>query len=132
MNKTILIQNALDAKASCELLLKKALPAKTIFKLISLDKALTSIEQDFLEAKYRTILKYGKKNESGEVITEQLENGQTYVPIELEFQSICTKEITEALLQEVDCPNIIINIDELGNEILIGKDLIGLYPFLSE
>ena len=44
----------------------------------------------------------------------------------------CTKELTDALLEEIVINATEINIDEFGDEILAGNDLIGLYPFLTE
>ena len=126
----ISIQKAIDARQSCQNLLQKSFPAKTLFKLISLNEALTPIEQNFMESRRLTILKYAERDENGEVITEQLENGQSYVPIEKDKQEICTKEITEALMQEVEVPEIEININEFGDEMLAGNELMGLYPFL--
>ena len=126
----ISIQKAIDARLCCQNLLQKSFPAKTLFKLISLNEALTPIEQNFMESRRLTILKYAERDENGEVITEQLENGQSYVPIEKDKQEICTREITETLMQEVEVPEIEININEFGDEILAGNELMGLYPFL--
>lgn len=132
MKILISIQKALDAKAACQNLLQKSFPAKTTFKLIRLNETLAKIEQSFLETRRLTILKYGKKDEQGNVVTEYLENGQSYIPIEKEYQQICTKELTDALLEEIEINATEINIDEFGDEILAGNDLIGLYPFLTE
>lgn len=128
----ISIQKAIDARQSCQNLLQKNFSAKTLFKLISLNEILAPIEQSFMETRRLTILKYAEKDKNGEIVTEHLENGQSYVPIKKDKQEICTKEITEALIQEIEVPEIKINIDEFGDEILAGNDLIGLYPFLAE
>ena len=132
MEVSISIQKALDAKQACQRLLQKSFPPKTVFKLVTLNDILSKVEQTFLETRRLTILKYGKKDDNGDIITEQLENGQSYIPIEPEYQQICTKEISEALIEEVEIPAIEININEFGDEILAGNDLLGLYPFLVE
>lgn len=132
MSMKIKIQEALEAKKSCENLLKKSFRAKIAFKLLQLQKALSVIEQDFNQAKDETIKKYANKDEDGNPITETLENGKTFVSVLPEYRIECTKEIAEILTQEVEIAEIYFNIEDFGESLIIGEELSGLLPFILE
>lgn len=132
MSMKIKIQEALEAKKSCEKLLKNSFRAKIAFKLLQLQKALSVIEQDFNQAKDETIKKYATKDEDGNPITETLEDGKTFVSVLPEYRIECTKEIAEILTQEVEIAEIYFNIEDFGESLIVGEELSGLLPFISE
>lgn len=126
------IQEILEAKAACEALMTKTFSAKTAFKIVGLIKKLESIENLFNEMKLETIKKYAKKDEDGNVVTETLENGQTYVPVLTEFQEQCMKEISDMLVQRYDIFYTQISIKELEEKNITIKELLPLYHFILE
>lgn len=132
MSMKIKIQEALEAKKSCEKLLKNSFRAKIAFKLLQLQKALSVIEQDFNQAKDETIKKYATKDEDGNPITETLEDGKTFVSVLPEYRIKCTKEIAEILTQEVEIAEIYFNIEDFGESLIVGEELSGLLPFILD
>ena len=132
MSIKITVQEALDASISCNELIKKSFPAKLGFKIIRLKKELELIEQSFNETKNSTIIKYAEKDENGEPKREVQEDGKTFLPIALENREKCTKELTEALNEEVEVSQITFNSEEFGNEDILTEILIGLFPFIIE
>lgn len=132
MSIKITVQEALDASISCNELIKKSFPAKLGFKIIRLKKELELIEQSFNETKNSTIIKYAEKDENGEPKREIQEDGKTFLPIAVENREKCTKELTEALHEEVEVSQITFNSEEFGNEDILTEILIGLFPFIVE
>lgn len=132
MSIKITVQEALNASISCNELIKKSFPAKLGFKIIRLKKELELIEQSFNETKNSTIIKYAEKDENGEPKREVQEDGKTFLPIALENREKCTKELTEALNEEVEVSQITFNSEEFGNEDILTEILIGLFPFIIE
>lgn len=132
MSIKITVQEALNASISCNELIKKSFPAKLGFKIIRLKKELELIEQSFNETKNSTIIKYAEKDENGEPKREVQEDGKTFLPIALEDREKCTKELTEALNEEVEVSQITFNSEEFGNEDILTEILIGLFPFIIE
>lgn len=132
MSIKITVQEALDASISCNELIKKSFPAKLGFKIIRLKKELELIEQSFNETKNSTIIKYAEKDENGQPKREIQEDGKTFLSIALENREKCTKELTEALNEEVEVSQITFNSEEFGNEDILTEILIGLFPFIIE
>lgn len=123
-------QEIIDANQSCKVLLAKPFLAKTAFKIASLSKKLSIIEQTFNEIKTDTIKKYGQKDEKGNIITETLEDGQIYIPIVPEFQKKCSDEILEALQQRFDINYSPLAIEDLEDKELTPETLMNLYHFI--
>ena len=132
MSIKIKIQDALDAKQSCEALLKNSFKARTSFKLLQLQKELDVVVLDFNKSKEETIKKYAIKDENGEPITEKTKDGKTFVSVDPEKRLECTSEIIEALSQEVEIKEIKFNIEEFGDEAITGEELTGIFIFIEE
>ena len=132
MSIKITIQEALDANASCDTLIKKTFPAKTSFNLVRLKKELATIEKTFFETRDATINKYAIKNEKGENDVQTLEDGQAFLSVAPEDRENFTKELLEVLKQEIELPEIYFNIEDFGTELVVAEDLIGLLPFINE
>ena len=132
MSIKITVQQALEASISCNELIKKSFPAKLGFKLIRLKKELESIEQSFNETKNSTIIKYAEKDKNGDPKKEIIEEGKTFMPIAVENREKCTKELTEALNEEIEISNITFSSEEFGDENILTEALLGLLPFISE
>ena len=132
MSIKIKIQDGLEAKQSCEKLLKKTFKAKTSFKLLQLQKELLSVEENFNQIKEETIKKYATKDDNGEPITETLEDGRSFISVDPEKRLACTAEIAEALTQEIEIKEINFNLEDFGDETITGEDLLGIFPFINE
>ena len=132
MSIKIKIQDGLEAKQSCEKLLKKTFKAKTSFKLLQLQKELLSVEENFNQIKEETIKKYATKDDNGEPITETLEDGRSFISVDPEKRLACTAEIAEALTQEIEIKEINFNLEVFGDETITGEDLLGIFPFINE
>lgn len=128
----IQIQEALNAKQTCDKLLKKSFKAKTSFKLLQLQKELVSVEENFNQIKEETIRKYAIKDDDGNPVTETLEDGRSFISVDPEKRIICTTEITEALIQEIEIKEIKFNLDDFGDEAIAGEDLVGIFSFINE
>lgn len=128
----ITIEEALNAYGACNNLLKRTFPAKVSFKLARLMKELSLVEQTFNEIKNLTIKKYATRDENGEIITETLEDGKTFIPLPLSSREACAQEINDALLEKTEISEIYFNIEDFGTEMLLVEDLAGLLPFIEE
>lgn len=131
MSIKLTVEQALNAYASCNELIKRSFSAKTAIKLIRLQKELETLCQTFYKVKDETIIKYSMKDENGEAKVENLEDGRSFVPIALENREICTKELNEALAQEIEVSNICFNEEDFGDEKISAEYLIGLLPFIK-
>lgn len=132
MSIKIKIQDGLEAKQSCENLLKKPLKAKTSFKLLQLKKELETVEENFNQIKEETVRKYSIKDDNGNPITETLEDGRSLISVEPKKRLECTAEIMEALSQEIEIKEIKFNIEEFGDEAITGEELTGIFIFINE
>lgn len=132
MSMKIQIQDALNAKQSCDKLLKNSFKAKVIFKLLQLQKELNEIEKNFNETRDGTVKKYAAKDDNGEPIVETLEDGKTFVSVLPEYRIECTKEIAEILTQEVEIAEIYFNVEDFGESLIVGEELSGLLPFILD
>ena len=132
MSIKIKIQDGLEAKQSCEKLLKKTFKAKTSFKLLQLQKELLSVEENFNQIKEETIKKYATKDDDGNPVTETLEDGRSFISVDPEKRLACTAEIAEALTQEIEIKEIKFNLEDFGDEAITGEDLLGIFPFINE
>lgn len=132
MSIKIKIQEGLEAKKSCENLLKKNFKAKTSFKLLQLQKELILLEENFNQIKEETIKKYAIVDEENNPITEILEDGRSFICVDPEKRLECTLELTEALAQEIEVKEIKFNLEEFGDELISGEELSGIFPFISE
>ena len=132
MSIKIKIQEGLEAKKSCENLLKKNFKAKTSFKLLQLQKELILLEENFNQIKEETIKKYAIVDEENNPITEILEDGRSFICVDPEKRLECTLELTEALTQEVEIKEINFNLEEFGDELISGEEMFGIFPFISE
>lgn len=128
----ITIEEALNAYVACNNLLKRTFPAKVSFKLARLIKELSLVEQTFNEIKNLTVKKYATRDENGEIITETLEDGKTFIPLPLSSREACAQEISDALLEKTEISEIYFNIEDFGTEMLLVEDLAGLLPFIEE
>lgn len=132
MSIRITVEEALLANSVCGKLLTKAFPIKTSFKLAQLIKELSAIEQIFFEAKNKAILKYAKRNEMDEIIMDETEDGQSFIPLAPEHMESCAKELNDTLKETVEISKIQFFIEEFGDELLSPEDLLGIYPFITE
>lgn len=132
MSIKIKIQEGLEAKKSCENLLKKNFKAKTSFKLLQLQKELILLEENFSQIKEKTIKKYAMVDEENNPITETLEDGRSFICVDPEKRLDCTMEIADALSQEVEIKEINFNLEEFGDELISGEEMFGIFPFISE
>jgi predicted nucleic acid-binding protein len=132
MSIKIKVQEALQAKQSCEKLLKGSYKAKTAFKLLQLQKELIIAEQNFNEVRENTVKKYALKDEAGEPIIEDLGDGKSFVSVDPDKRLECTREITEALEQEIEISEIYFSIEDFGDGLIVAEDLNGLLPFITE
>ena len=132
MSIKVQVQEALEAKQSCEKLIKGSFKAKTAFKLLQFQKELSIVEQNFNQVREETIKKYSLKDENGEPIIEDLGDGKSFVSVDPKERVNCTKEIAEALTQEVEVSELYFNIDEFGDGLIVAEDLSGLVPFITE
>lgn len=132
MSIKIKIQEGLEAKQSCEKLLKKTFKAKTSFKLLQLQKELTLVEENFEQIKEETIKKYSIKDEEGKPVTELMQDGRSFISVDPTKRLICTEELAEALSQEIEIKEIKFNLNEFGDELIAGEELIGIFQFINE
>ena len=132
MSIKIKIQEALEAKLSCEKLIKNSFKAKTAFKLLQLQKELNNAEQNFNQVREDTIKKYALKDEKGEPVIEDLGDGKSFISVDPQYRVDCTKEITEILIQEIEIAEIQFSIEDFGENLIIAEDLSGLMPFIKE
>lgn len=132
MSINLTVQEAIVAKNTCEFLKQKTFSAKVSFKLIKLLKELEVIKNSFEEAKNATILRYGKKDDEGQIIKEETEDGKIFIPIASENIEICNKELLETLEQKVEISDIYFYIKDFEEEKISPEELIGLFPFILE
>lgn len=128
----ITLQKAIEGYISCNNLIKKSFSAKTAIKLLRLQRELENFYNSFNEVKDSTILKYAIKDENGEPKIETLEEGKTFVPVAPENRDKCTKELNEALEEEVDISDITFKTEDFGEDLIVVEELIGLLPFIAE
>lgn len=128
----ISLQDAIAAKKSCEKFLSKNFSAKTSFRLVKLKKELEILNQSFLEAKDKCLEKYGEKDENGKLVINTDNNGLSFSPIPAKNQGIFTKELIEILEEEIEVSDTFFNIEDFGEELVSGEDLLGLLPFIKD
>ena len=132
MSIKIKVQEVLEAKLSCEKLVKNNYKAKTAFKLLQLQKTLQEAEQNFSQVREDTIKKYSLKDENGDPIVEDLGDGKSFISVDPAKRIECTKEITEALEQEIEISEVYFSIEDFGDELISAEILNGLFPFITE
>ena len=132
MSIKITVEEALVANASCNNFLNKSFPIKTSFKLAQLKKELSLIEDSFFEARELAIKRYSKKDSDGEVVVEELENGEKFIPLEPEQRDKCAKELKEVLMQTVEIPEIYFSITNFGEDNISAEEIMGLLPFIKD
>ena len=123
----VTISQLLDSTEALQKLARMQLKAKLAWNVSKLLKAADVEIQDFNEARLELIKKYGEKDESGELITD--ENGNC--KIKPESINDFTTELTELTASEIEINANKVRIDDLENIDFTPADMTVLEAFID-
>ena len=128
---TIKLNDLLFAMESYKKIDKEKFPLKTAYKLSKLYNVLEAEVKVYEESVKEALIKYAKKDENGEPITQMVEQGER-IEIDPEKQAICMKEIEDLNNSEIEIADCNISISEFGNLTISLDEIRGLIPFIKE
>lgn len=128
---TIKLNDLLFAMESYKKIDKEKFPLKTAYKLSKLYNVLEAEVKIYEESVKEALIKYAKKDENGEPITQMVEQGER-IEIDPEKQSVCMKEIEDLNNSEIEIADCNILISEFGNLTISLDEIRGLIPFIKE
>ena len=128
---TLTINDLIAAMNSYQKINKEKFSIKTAYKLTRLFQDISK-EVDCYETVVRdTLIKYSKKDEEGNPIIRQSEQGDS-VEVAPENQQACIEEINSLGNNEIEVNDCFITINELGEIEVSLEELKGLMPFIKE
>lgn len=104
---------------------------KTAYKLHRLFDHLNQEATRYDELVREALLKYAKKDEEGNPILKQTEQGES-VEIAPDDQKMFMKEIEELNTNEIDIDDCYFTFDDFGNLSVSIEEVKGLLPFIKE
>lgn len=127
----IKFNEALRALESFKKINQEKFPLKTSYKLSKLSSLLEEEARLYEETARKALLKYAKKDENGNPITEKVEQGEKF-DISFEDQQKCMIEIEELSNSLIELPDYSFSFDDFGSLEMSIDELGGLIPFIKE
>lgn len=125
---TLKMSDLLNATDTLQKLSQKELKARLALQIARMLKEAEREIQNFNEIRMNLIKKYGEKDESGEIITD--DNGNCkIIP---ESVTVFSKELNELVEMEVEINANKIKLDDLDNLDFTPGEMVTLEPFLEE
>ena len=125
------IKDLSSAMNSYQKINKEKFSLKTAYKLTRLFQDIEKEVECYEKVVKNTLIKYSEKDENGEPIIHQTEQGDS-VQLSPENQIICINEINELGNSEVEIKDCQIYLDEFGDISVSIEELKGLMPFIKE
>lgn len=104
---------------------------KTAYKLTRLFDSLSKEATRYDDLVRNALLKYAKKDEEGQPILKQTEQGET-VEVAPEDQKMFMEEIEELNKNEIEIDDCYFTFDDFGNLSISIEEVKGLLPFIKE
>ena len=121
------ISDLLNGTEALQKLAGTDLKAKVAWQVSKLIKAAETEIQSFNTTRIELIKKYGEKNESGELITDDEGNCKINNASVTEFSN----ELNDLISQEVELNASKLNMDEIGDVSFTPAEMVGLEPFFD-
>lgn len=125
------LNEMMAAIASYDKIDKTKFNLKTTYKLARLFKNISEEAKCYEDSVKQTVLKYAEKDENGEPIISQEEQGESvsFLPGE---QQKCLEEIDELGKETIEIKDCYFTLDELGDVNISIDEMKGLLPFIKE
>lgn len=127
----IKLSEVLKALDSLKKINEEKFPLKTSYKLSKLSSLLEEEARLYEETARKALLKYVKKDEDGNPMSEKVEQGEKF-DISLEDQQKCMIEIEELGNNLIELPNYTFSFEDFGGLEMSINELSGLIPFIKE